>query len=443
MYYRNFPSPGTPRAQILAGAEGEAGMTVTELNRLIAGAIRADGRTRHVTVTAEVSGFKHHIASGHWYFSLKDEGSTIACVMFRQNNLRGAQIRPEDGDSVTVSGHIELFERDGKVQLYVDTLRAAGTGSLYEQFEALKRKLQAEGLFDPGRKKPLPMVPRRVALVTSDSGKALYDILNVSGMRNPSIPVVLVPSGVQGATAPAELIRALRRAQNLPEVDVIIISRGGGSVEDLWCFNDEGLARAIAACSVPVVSGVGHELDFTICDYVSDVRASTPSNAAEIVFPDRRELRQRSELMRNTLARAMENRLNRALLLVRERQNALSRLSPERRIRDLTESVVRLREMLRRSAERRMDDALRETAIRRLELTHGMERMMEDAGAHIRNLDTRLRAVNPLGVLERGYALVYNENDQVLTGAAEAKKHRDMTLRFADGRVAVTRKDGA
>ncbi len=418
-------------------------MTVSELNRLIAAAIRSHPGTRQVTVTAEVSGFKNYISSGHWYFSLKDEASVIPCVMFRQSNLRGAKIMPENGAKVTVTGHVELFERDGKVQLYVDTLRPAGIGSLYEQFEALKRKLEQEGLFDPGRKRVLPMVPRRVALVTSDSGKALYDMLNVSGMRNPGIPIVLVPSLVQGPTAPSSLISALKKAQRIPEVDVIIISRGGGSVEDLWCFNDEGLARAVAECPIPVVSGVGHELDFTICDYAADVRASTPSNAAEIVFPDRRELRQRTALMAGGLARAMTDRLNRALLSVKEHQQKLQRLSPERRIRDLLEGVRRSREQLKRSAERRIEDGLRQTERIRTSLDHGITRRTDEAAAMIRTLQGRLKAVNPLGVLERGYALVYNEEEQVITGVCEAQRHQEMSLRFKDGRVRVTRKDEA
>ncbi len=261
----------------------QTGISVSELNQLIGEALRNEPRIRSVTVTGEISSFKHHLASGHWYFSLKDESSAIACVMFRQNNLR-TRFKPRDGDAVTVTGHVEIYPRDGKVQLYVMDMQAAGSGDLYQQFETLRQKLLNEGLCDQGRKRLLPQIPNKVAVITSASGAALHDILKVSAFRCPWIPIVLVPSGVQGSQAAGELVEALERAEKIPGVDVIILARGGGSLEDLWCFNEESLARAVAGCSIPVVTGVGHETDTTIVDFVSDVRASTPSNAAEIVF---------------------------------------------------------------------------------------------------------------------------------------------------------------
>ena len=415
-----------------------AGMTVTELNAIIAGALRADPRTRNVTVTAEVSSFKKHLASGHWYFSLKDENSAVSCVMFRQNNRPVKQI-PKDGDRVTVTGFVELYARDGKVQLYVMTLRPAGIGGLYERFEALKRKLDAEGLFDPARKRILPMLPRKVAVITSASGAALHDILNVSGRRNPGIPLVLVPSGVQGDGAAAEITSALDRAGRLPGTDVIILARGGGSAEDLWCFNEEIVARAIARCPIPVVTGIGHEVDFTISDFAADVRASTPSNAAEIVFPDRKELRERIGMMREAMSRAAEGMINRAALRVREEQRKLARLSPERRIRDRAERLYRSREALSRASERRLKSAAQELRITRLELCHQTSRSLETAESRLTQTRTRLKAISPLGVLERGYALVYGEEKRMIKRAAEAET--EMTLRFADGTVHVTRKD--
>ncbi len=416
-------------------------MTVTELNRLISTVLRAAPGTRSVTVTAEVSGFKHHLASGHWYFSLKDAESAISCVMFRQNTLHGARIRPSDGDSVTVTGYVDLYPRDGRIQLYVMTLAPVGAGSLYEQFEALKRKLVAEGLFDPARKRILPMRPRRVAVITSESGAALHDILNVSGLRCPSVPIVVVPSGVQGAAAAGEITAALRKAQQLPEVDVIILARGGGSPEDLWCFNDEALARAVAACPVPTVSGVGHEIDFTICDYAADVRASTPSNAAEIVFPDRKELKNRVALLRSGLFRNTLAAVNNAQLHTGAMQRRLQLASPERRIHDLADRSHQCRERLARAMRLRIETASGQLERQSIELQHRIVRRLDGGGAALAGLRTGLMAVSPLGVLERGYALVYDGREELVTGATAASREKDLRIRFADGSVDVTRKE--
>jgi len=439
LYYRQTGVLSRPRAA--EAARPEAGMTVTELNQVISAVLRSAPGTQNVTVTAEVSGFKHHIASGHWYFSLKDAQSAISCVMFRQNTLRGAQVRPEDGDSVTVTGYVDFYGRDGRVQLYVTSLKRAGAGSLYEQFEALKRKLAAEGLFDAARKKVLPMRPRRVAVITSASGAALHDILNVSGMRNPSIPLVLVPAGVQGAAAAGEIIAALHRAERLPEVDVIILARGGGSPEDLWCFNDEALVRAVAACPIPTVSGVGHEIDFTLCDYAADLRASTPSNAAEIVFPDRRELLQRVALLRSGLNRSLMNTVHQAQLRTAAARQRLQQVSPERRLHHLEEQSHRDRAQLGAAMGLRIETESGLLSRLRLEMGHRMQRRIEEDGARIANLRTGLKAVSPLGVLERGYALVYNEKRELVTGTRAALKSREMRIRFADGEVPVTGKE--
>ena len=292
------------------------GISVSELNLMIAEAIRREPRTRSVSVCGEVSGFRHHIASGHWYFSLKDAESSISCVMFRQNTFRSA-IRPTDGQSVLVTGYVDVYPRNGTYQLYITSMQEAGTGDAYARLETLKRKLFSEGLFDPSRKKLLPKVPQKVAVITSASGAALHDILNVSGMRCPDIPIVLVPVTVQGAGAGKEIAEGILKADMETDADVIIVARGGGSAEDLWCFNDEAVARAIAACVKPVVSGVGHEIDTTICDLAADVRASTPSNAAEIVFPDRRELTGRVNLCRSGLIRAHMGKLQNAELDLR------------------------------------------------------------------------------------------------------------------------------
>ena len=418
---------------------GEAGISVSELNLMVAEAIRRDPRTRSVTVRGEVSGFKHHIASGHWYFSLKDPDAAVNCVMFRQNTLK-ARIRPKDGESVLADGYVDVFPQQGKYQLYVTGIRPAGLGDLFVQLEALKRKLTAEGLFDPGRKRPLPLSPKKVAVVTSQSGAALHDILNVSALRNPSIPIVLIPVTVQGTGAGSEIAAGIRAA-NGTDADVIIVARGGGSAEDLWCFNEEAVARAVAASRKPVVSGVGHEVDFTLCDLAADVRASTPSNAAEIVFPDRRELTTRVRLMRSGLGKAQAERLTEAELRLKDMIRRLAAQSPEKRIIHLTSGAALARERLT-GAMRTVTEAKQNVlTAAKTALTQSMQARMTEAQHTAARLRERLTAVNPMAVLNRGYALVYSGEEKLLTSSAEAKKHRDMILQFADGRIGVTGKE--
>ena len=418
---------------------GEAGISVSELNLMVAEAIRRDPRTRSVTVRGEVSGFKYHIASGHWYFSLKDPDAAVNCVMFRQNTLK-ARIRPKDGESVLADGYVDVFPQQGKYQLYVTGIRPAGLGDLFVQLEALKRKLTAEGLFDPGLKKPLPLSPKKVAVVTSQSGAALHDILNVSALRNPSIPIVLIPVTVQGTDAGSEIAAGIRAA-NGTDADVIIVARGGGSAEDLWCFNEEAVARAVAASGKPVVSGVGHEVDFTLCDLAADVRASTPSNAAEIVFPDRRELTTRVRLMRSGLGKAQAERLTEAELRLKDMIRRLAAQSPEKRIIHLTSGAALARERLT-GAMRTVTEAKQNVlTAAKTALTQSMQARMTEAQHTAARLRERLTAVNPMAVLSRGYALVYSGEEKLLTSSAEAKKHRDMILQFADGRIGVTGKE--
>ena len=421
---------------------GETGISVSELNQMVAEAIRRDPRTRSVIVRGEVSGFKHHIASGHWYFSLKDSQAAVGCVMYRTAAAK-AQIRPKDGDSVLAEGYVDLYSPQGKYQLYVTGLRSAGIGDLYIRLEALKRKLAAEGLFDPGRKRPLPLRPKKVAVVTSQSGAALHDILNVSRLRSPSVPIVLIPVAVQGAGAGKEIAEGIRRANDETDADVIIVARGGGSAEDLWCFNDEPVARAAAGSRKPVVSGVGHEVDFTLCDLAADVRASTPSNAAEIVFPDRRELQSRVSMTRAGLAKAQAAVLSRAELTLRELQRRLAALSPEKRIGLLTGRTATVRTRLASAMSARLEEA--RNGLQRSEtlLCQAAGTRLTGAQHSVTRLRERLEAVSPLAVLGRGYALVYDGKEQLLTRAAEAAGQQEMTLQFADGRVRVAGKGEA
>ena len=419
---------------------GDAGISVSELNLMVAEAIRRDPRTRSVTVRGEVSGFKHHIASGHWYFSLKDPDAAVNCVMFRMNTLK-AKLRPKDGDSVLAEGYVDVFPQQGKYQLYVTGLRPAGLGDLYIRLEELKRKLAAEGLFDPGRKRPLPLAPRKVAVVTSQSGAALHDILNVSGLRSPSIPIVLIPVPVQGDGAGSGIAAGIRAADEQTDADVIIVARGGGSAEDLWCFNDEAVARAVAGSSKPVVSGVGHEVDYTLCVLAADVRASTPSNAAELVFPDRRELATRIRLIRSGLVRAQTEYGRRIEISVRDVKQRLAALSPDKRIAGLMSRTALIRERLSNAACGRTQASRHELKVLKTSLEQCIRIRLKEAESETNRLRERLAAVNPMAVLSRGYALVYADGEKLLTSAAEAVKHREMTLQFADGRIQVTGKE--
>ena len=418
----------------------QIGISVSELNGMIAEAIRRDPRTRSVTVRGEVSGFRHHIASGHWYFSLKDELSSVSCVMFRTNTLKAA-LRPTDGTKVIVTGYIDVYPRNGSYQLYAMTLRADGIGDLFLRFEELKRKLNAEGLFDPSRKKPLPMVPRKVAVVTSESGAAIHDILNVSGNRHPSIPIVLIPVTVQGTGAGEEIARSIRKAWQVPGVDVMIVGRGGGSAEDLWCFNEEAVARAVAASPIPVVSGVGHEIDTTICDYAADVRASTPSNAAEIVFPDRQELHNRLQALELRLNQTLNGEIRKRELRIGRLRERMNLMSPEKRIQRLTARSESLRKQMEQAMTLRMERAGNVTRQMEERLETVVRRRADGAESRLRQLRERLEAISPLAVLNRGYAMTMTRDGHVIASAAEADRHRKMTLRFTDGQVAVIRED--
>ncbi len=412
------------------------GMTVSELNLMIAEAIRREPRTRSVSVCGEVSGFRHHIASGHWYFTLKDAESAISCVMFRQNTFRSS-LRPTDGQSVLVTGYVDVYPRNGTYQLYATSMREAGTGDAYAQLEALKQKLYNEGLFDPSRKKILPKVPRKVAVVTSESGAALHDILNVSGMRCPYIPIVLIPVTVQGDRAGSEIAAGIMRANEQTEADVMIVARGGGSAEDLWCFNDEAIVRAIASSQIPVVSGVGHEIDVTLCDLAADVRASTPSNAAEIVFPDIRELRSGIRSVRLKMVQAVRMKIADAEKRVHEKQLILSSVSPERKVAKLAAESRLRRNALENAIRIRTGNA--ETAVRiaARDLVTAMDRRKEQAGMNLIRLRERLQAVNPAGVLERGYALVMTPEGKILTRKTQTENIPEMKVRFADGEIEV------
>lgn len=285
-------------------------LTVSQLNYYIKSVIENDPRLGVVLVSGEISNLTDHYRSGHIYLSLKDQRCVVRAVMFA-GNARRLQFRPQDGMKVLCRGRISVYEPSGQYQLYIEDMQPDGVGSLALAFEQLKNKLGQEGLFDQSRKKPLPRFPRTVGVITSPTGAAVQDIRNILTRRFPNINIILCPVLVQGDGAPPQLIDAVRKLDAEGRCDVIIIGRGGGSIEDLWAFNNETLARTIAACRTPVISAVGHETDFTICDFVADMRAPTPSAAAELAVPDVRELRAYYQSQRQYLQSLMENRIRR------------------------------------------------------------------------------------------------------------------------------------
>jgi len=368
-------------------------VTVRELTLYIKRLLENDSRLSSVWVKGEISNFKLH-TSGHMYFTLKDESSQLKCVMFRSAAQR-LRFRPDNGMQVLLWGSVQVYDRDGAYQLYAQEMEPAGLGALHLQYEQLKRKLEAEGLFDPARKRRPPMLPRRIGIVTATTGAALRDMITISRRRFPAVRLLISPALVQGAEAPASLIRALQLVAAEPEVDVIIIGRGGGSLEDLWAFNDEALARAIRACPVPVVSAVGHETDFTIADFAADLRAPTPSAAAELVVPSRLDLLGSVESLRLRLVSVTRRLLERKRL----------------KLRALAERPVLQRPQGRLLQDRqRLDDL-----VRRLGFAGGrrIERCRQRLGA----LAGRLDALSPLAVLSRGYAIARDAEGGVIKDA--------------------------
>jgi len=405
---------------------------------------------------AEISNFSRP-SSGHWYFSLKDASAQVRCAMFRQRNL-SCGFAPRDGQKVLVRARIGLYEPRGEFQLIVDHMEDAGLGALKRQFEELSARLKAEGLFAAERKRPLPPVPRRIGVITSPTGAAVRDILHVLARRFPAVAVMIYPVAVQGAQAAAEIILALQSAARRAECDVLILARGGGSLEDLWAFNDERLARAIVASPIPVITGIGHEIDFSIADFAADVRAPTPSAAAELVVPDAAEWLGVFARAGVRLQRAMRRRLEHHAKQLRWLEGRAALVSPAARlagqaqrldelelclVRALRRKILGYRERLRwlngRAALVRPSTRLAQRRLQLGTLTEELHRAwrltLRSKRDRLLPLSRTLQAVSPLATLERGYAIVSIEGGEILRNAADAKPGTLIDARLAQGRI--------
>lgn len=396
-------------------------LTVAQLNEYIKQLIDHEPRLADVYVKGEISNFKNHYSTGHYYFTLKDEDGMIRAIMFRSAAAKLPFI-PEDGMKVIAHGRVSAFVRDGQYQLYCDTMEPDGVGALYIAFEQLKRKLENEGLFDPARKCPLPKIPTRVGIITSATGAAIRDMINVCGRRFPYAKLILYPTLVQGPDAPPQLIAGLRHFNETNSVDVIIIGRGGGSIEDLWAFNNEELAREVAVSQIPVISAVGHETDFTICDFVADRRAPTPSAAAELAVPDTAELK-----------RKISN-------IVTRESGVLRQITARHREKLLLLSGSRVLQ----NPMAMIDDKRMQTAMLAERLTRAEERIVMQSRAMLQTETGKLSALNPLAVLSRGYSAVYKKDGTLVKHIDHMQPGDVITIQTdggeADAQIVETRR---
>ena len=386
-------------------------LTVSQVNTYIKSVIDEDINLNAVIISGEISNFKNHYRTGHFYMTLKDDKSSIKAVMFSTANKR-LRFIPEDGMQVIAVGRISVFERDGQYQLYIEDMMPDGFGNLNLAFEKLKQKLSDEGLFDSKHKKQIPDCPMRVGVITSPTGAAVEDILNVLSRRFPLVEVIFEGVEVQGVNAAPSIAKAINKLDSLKAADVLIVGRGGGSIEDLWAFNEESVARAIYNCSIPVISAVGHETDFTISDFVADLRAPTPSAAAELAVPDMWEHLAYIRSMRKFLSDCMQNKIYNEKNKIQNLINSKSFVSPK-------ESIKSHRQYL---------DNLISACENNTELIIKKHRL------EFSSLVGKLDALSPLKVLSRGYAMVTVDKN-VITSANDVKKGDSINLCFSDGNV--------
>lgn len=426
--------------------------TISELNQAIRGIL--EGEFPLIWVRGEISNFTAH-GSGHWYFSLKDKKAQVSAVMFRGFNSR-LKFRPEAGMEVIVRGRVTVYEPRGNYQVFCELMDPVGAGALQKAFEQLKEKLEKEGLFDPARKRPLPKFPQHVAIVTSPTGAAIRDMLNVLGRRFSGLKITLVPAVVQGDQAPASIVQGIRLANQLKDADVLIVGRGGGSIEDLWGFNDESVARAIVASELPVISAVGHEIDFTIADFVADLRAPTPSAAAELVVQSAEEIKERLNQSFSHLKRCILHRLEIQKTHVQNLKRHL--VDPRKRLQDLIQRNDELSQRLEASMansikrfkmqvellKRRIVNprqVLIQFQFRRRQAEEKIQSLIKNhlksCRSSLKSLNHLLDSLSPLKVVDRGYAIV-KADSKVLKSVRQTKAGETLSVRLKDGEIKAT-----
>ena len=389
-------------------------LSITQLNEYIRGKMDTDPLLTQVAVRGEISNYKLY-PSGHHYFTLKDEGSALRCVLFKGNAAR-LRFRPENGMKIIAIGKVSVYPRDGAYQLYCTGLTMDGVGDLYAAFEQLKKKLEAQGLFDPAHKKPIPKYPGTIGIITSSAGAAVHDMLRILRKRYPLSKVRLLPVRVQGVEAPGEIAAAIGYANHYRLADLLIVGRGGGSIEDLWAFNDERVAYAVYHSEIPVISAVGHEPDVTISDYVADLRAATPSNAAELAVPDQDALRQNLDAMSN----AMVSSLSRQVKAARQHLKVLSASqalrSPTGYLEQRSQSVELLKNRL--------------VAAQNQNITRARQRFIAQI--------SKLEAMSPLKVLTRGYSMAQTQRGEVVRSINQVELGERIRIRLSDGTISAT-----
>lgn len=386
-------------------------LTVSQLNFYVKSVLDSDPRLNYVFLCGEISNLTDHYRSGHIYLSLKDNKSVIRAVMFA-GNARNLKFKPMEGMKVICRGRVTLYEATGQYQYYIEDMQPDGIGALYQAYEQLKEKLQSKGLFDQSHKKPIPYCPKTIGVITSPTGAAVQDIKNILTRRFPSVNIILCPVLVQGDNAAPQLIDAVNKLNEYDLCDTIIIGRGGGSIEDLWAFNDENLAYAIYNSHIPVISAVGHETDFTICDFVSDLRAPTPSAGAELAVPDRNEILQNLDAQRQYLSSLMDKKLIENNNVVSEMTTKLLSLSPDDKIAKLYNDLDFLSQKYENNSNR----------------------IFQNTANKIELLATKLESLNPVSTLKRGYSVVTN-NDKTVTSVKDVKNGDTLAINVTDGKI--------
>lgn len=409
-------------------------ISVSDLNKYLEGKFAHDENLKNVTLKGEVSNFTNHLKSGHYFFSLKDDKSAIKAIMYKGKNAK-VKFKVENGMNLIVTGTVSVFPRDGMYQIYCDTLEPDGVGSLYLALEQLKEELGARNYFNPDIKKPLPRLPKNIGIVTSPTGAALQDILNVLNRRYPIGEVTLFPTLVQGENAGRAIANSIKKAEEVADIDVLIVGRGGGSIEDLWAFNEEVVATAIYKCSIPVISAVGHEVDFTISDMVADTRAPTPSAAAEIVAPNIENIENGIKNMERKLDELAQTRIYTSYQRILSTYNRMKANSPENKL-DLAESDLE-------SKTKRLDNcvtqmiAMREQRMESIESTldNSASQLVDIREQRMMSVVSTLEALSPLKVLTRGYSITYDEKGNIISDKEQVNSGDKIITKLAETEI--------